>query len=228
MKPPVITLDGPSASGKGTVARRVAARLGFHYLDSGAIYRALAQAVQDAGIALDDVDQVVRAAVSLDLSFDGDIVWLNGRDVSDRIRSDDIGSIASRIASCAPVRNALLARQRQFLRLPGLVADGRDMGSVVFPDALFKIFLTASPEIRALRRYKQLIQKEMNVTLATVEVELAARDARDQQRAAAPLKPAPDAWKLDTSTLDIDACVDCILAEWRKRSTDNAKSAENS
>jgi len=218
---PVIAIDGPSASGKGTVAKRVASALGFHYLDSGAIYRALAQAVTDFGVDLADVEAITKVALSLDLSFDGDTVILNGKDVSDQIRSDDVGIVASKIAVYPSVRAALLERQRRFQIVPGLVADGRDMGMIVFPGAEFKVFLTATAEIRALRRYKQLIQKGMHVKLADVEVELAARDARDRERAVAPLKPAPDAWELDTSALDVDACVDCILSEWHKRSTNN-------
>lgn len=222
---PVITIDGPSASGKGTLAKRVASALGFHYLDSGAIYRALAQAVIDDNVSVTDVERVTEMALSLDLSFNDDMVILNGRDVSDSIRSDDIGVTASKIAVYPTVREALLERQRRFLAAPGLVADGRDMGMVIFPEAQFKIFLTATSEVRALRRYKQLIQKGMNVKLADVEVELAARDARDRERAVAPLRPAPGAWEFDSSALDVDACVECILSEWHRRSTNTEQNA---
>jgi cytidylate kinase len=217
---PVVTIDGPGGAGKGTVASRLARRLGFHWLDSGALYRLTAL----AGASLDpnDVSAHARLAERLDTRFemqpDGEErVWLAGVDVSARIRAEEIGAGASRIAAWPAVRQALLRRQRDFARHPGLVADGRDMGTVIFPDAPLKIFLTATPEERARRRHKQLKDKGYDVSLAALSQEIAARDAQDASRAVAPLKAAHDAVWLDSTGLGIDEVVDEILALGRAR-----------
>ncbi len=213
---PVIAIDGPSASGKGTVAALVARELGFHYLDSGAIYRVTAHAAQRAGIALDDEDALARLARGLDLRFDGTEVWLAGEPAGDAIRTEQAGRAASRIAALPAVRAALLQLQRDFRRPPGLVTDGRDMGSVVFPDARLKVFLTASAEERANRRYKQLIEKGFDANLAALLQDLRERDARDAARALAPLRQAADAMLLDTTDLAIDEAVQRVVAAYRK------------
>ena len=179
---PVIAIDGPSASGKGTVAERVARALGYHYLDSGAIYRAAALAALRQGIPLDDEASLAKLAARLDLSFRDGVAWLDGKDVSQALREEATGSAASRIAALPELRKALLARQRAFRKPPGLVADGRDMGSVVFADADLKVFLTASHEARAERRYKQLMEKGMSANIAAILEELRQRDARDAGR----------------------------------------------
>lgn len=206
---PVITIDGPSGTGKGTVARLLKAWLGWHLLDSGALYRVLGVAAASRGLALEDAAAVAALARVLDVVFvEGAAetrVLLDGADVSAEIRTELSGARASQVAQHGAVRNALLARQRAFRRAPGLVADGRDMGTVVFPDATLKIFLTASPEERARRRYKQLMGKEIGVTLAQLAEDIIARDRRDTERAVAPLKPATDAITLDTTRLDIRA-----------------------
>ncbi len=210
---PVIAIDGPTASGKGTVAQQVAKRLGFDYLDSGALYRLLALASVRRQLAVEDVAALTGLARELHVVFrDGD-VKLDGANVSDEIRAEAIGNRASEIATHASVRQALIARQRAFRTLPGLVADGRDMGTVIFPDANLKVFLTASVEARAQRRYKQLIEKGFPASIETLSQDLAERDARDIQRANAPLKPAEDAKVLDTSSLCADQVTDQIL-EW--------------
>jgi cytidylate kinase len=209
--PPVITLDGPSASGKGTVAERVAERLGFHFLDSGALYRLTALWAMKTGVALDDAVGVAALARDLPAEFRAGRVWLDGEDVSTAIRAEAVGDAASRIAAYPALRTALLDRQRAFRRPPGLVADGRDMGTVVFPDAVAKVFLTASPEARAERRYKQLIEKGMSANLADLVQDMRARDARDSQRAVAPLVPAPDALLLDTTHMDVEEAVQAVL-----------------
>lgn len=205
---PVIAIDGPSASGKGTVASRVAAALGFHYLESGALYRlvALAGGVDPAG-----------AAAGLNVVFRNGLIILSGQDVTDAVRSEAVGVRASEIAGLAPVRSALLERQRAFRRPPGLVADGRDMGTVVFPDAVVKVFLTASAQARAQRRYKQLIDKGNSANLATLSRALEERDQRDATRTVAPLKPAADAVSVDSSALTIDEVVDQVLKRYRER-----------
>ena len=209
---PVIAIDGPSASGKGTVAARVAAALGWHYLDSGAIYRLTALAAQGAGAGWSDESAVAAMAATLDVRFAENSVFLAGEEVSDAIRHEAISSGASQIAALPAVRAALLARQRDFRRLPGLVADGRDMGSVVFPDAKTKVFLTASVEVRAQRRYKQLIEKGIAANILPILQDLRERDERDSQRCVAPLRQSEDARLLDTTSLTIAQSVDQILA----------------
>lgn len=212
---PVIAIDGPSASGKGTVAALAARALGFHYLDSGAIYRVTAHAAQLKGVPLDDEEALAALAAGLHLAFDGVEVYLDGQAVGDAIRTEEAGRAASRIAALPRLRAALLELQRNFRRPPGLVTDGRDMGSVVFPDATVKIFLTATPEERAQRRYKQLIEKGFDASLAALLGDLRERDARDAARSTAPLKQSADAALLDTSNLTIAQAVDQVLAWYR-------------
>jgi 3-phosphoshikimate 1-carboxyvinyltransferase len=214
---PVITVDGPTASGKGTLAAAVAARLGYHTLDSGSLYRATALAALHDGIAADDEAALARLAGLLDLRFDGAAVVLRGRVVSDELRREDVGSLASRIAALPAVREALHGLQLAFRRAPGLVADGRDMGTVVFPDAALKVFLTASAGQRAIRRHKQLISKGIQANINDLRVDLEARDTRDRSRTVAPLKPAQDALSLDNSALSIDESVDAVLGWWQQR-----------
>jgi 3-phosphoshikimate 1-carboxyvinyltransferase len=211
--PPVIAIDGPSASGKGTVARQVAQCLGFNLLDSGALYRLVGLAAQRAGIDLADEARVAEAARTLDCSFDGDAILLGGQSVTERIRAEDISVAASRVAALPQVRMALLDRQRAFQRPPGLVADGRDMGSVVFPGARLKVFLTASPEERARRRHKQLIDKGIGATLPDLLQDIAQRDARDSGRGVAPLMRCEDARLLDTTGLTAEQAVQQVL-QW--------------
>lgn len=208
---PVIAIDGPSASGKGTVAAKVAEQLGFHYLDSGALYRLTALAAREEDIDWEDVERLAELAAELPASFEGNCVFLFGEDVSDAIREEAIGMGASIIAAYPEVRTALLERQRAFCQAPGLVADGRDMGSVVFPEATLKIFLTASAEERAQRRYKQLINKGESANLPQIQLDIIDRDARDAARPVAPLKQEPDAKRLDTTALTIDQAVDMVL-----------------
>ena len=210
---PVIAIDGPSASGKGTVAQHVAALLGMHYLDSGALYRIVAAKALRAGVQLDDEAGLGLLASNLDVRFDGDAVYLDGQDESPAIRSEAAGSGASKVAVLPAVRAALLARQRAFRKPPGLVADGRDMGSVVFPDAGLKIFLTASAATRVQRRHKQLIDKGISASIDALLHDLRERDQRDSTRAIAPLVQLPDARLLDTTHLGIDAAV-MQVAEW--------------
>ena len=214
---PVIAIDGPSASGKGTVAQRVAAELGFSYLDSGALYRLTALAAQQQGVAWDDEPAVARVAATLDVVFEGERILLDGQDASLAIRSEEMGYGASRVAALPAVRVALLERQRAFARLPGLVADGRDMGSVVFPESPLKIFLTASAQVRAERRYKQLIARGEAADLSAITADLTARDERDRARAVAPLQQLPDALLLETSCMTIEQEVAQVLAWWRER-----------
>ena len=209
---PVIAIDGPSASGKGTVAARVAAALGFAYLDSGALYRLTALAAQRAQVAWDDEAGVAQIAAALDVVFSEDEVLLAGVPVGDAIRTEEISSGASQVAALPAVRAALLFRQRAFNTRPGLVGDGRDMGSVVFPQARLKVFLTASAQVRAERRYKQLIEKGFSANLPTLLAELQARDARDQARPVAPLRQEADAFLLDTDKLSIEQAVAQVLA----------------
>jgi len=211
---PVITIDGPTASGKGTITRLLAQRLGWHILDSGALYRLVALAARKHSIPLDDVESLRTLAAHLDVEFvvdqdSGEIVTLlEGEDVTHELRTETCGNDASRVARIPAVREALLERQHAFRRQPGLVADGRDMGTVVFPDAVLKIFLTASAEERARRRYNQLKEKGLSVNMRGLLDEIAERDARDRERSASPLVPAEDAIQLDTSELSIDEVVD--------------------
>jgi 3-phosphoshikimate 1-carboxyvinyltransferase len=214
---PVICIDGPSASGKGTLAGELARRLGYHYLDSGALYRLTALAARRAGLALDDEAALARLARNLPTRFEGDRVWLSGEDVTGAIRSEQAGADASRVSALPAVRAALLAMQRGCARLPGLVADGRDMGTVIFPDAPLKVFLTASAATRAARRHRQLAQQGISATLDPLLADLQARDARDRTRAAAPLEPAPNALPLDNSALTIAQSVDQVLDWWQAR-----------
>jgi cytidylate kinase len=215
---PVIAIDGPSASGKGTVAALVARALGFHYLDSGAIYRVTAYAAQQAGVALDDEAGLARLARVLDLRFDGVEVYLGGMAVGDVVRTEEAGRAASQIAALPELRAALLALQQDFRKAPGLVTDGRDMGSVVFSDATVKIFLTASAEERAQRRYKQLIEKGFDASLAALLQDLRERDARDAARSSAPLRQSADALLLDTTSLSIVQAVEQAL-QWFREAT---------
>jgi cytidylate kinase len=212
---PVIAIDGPSASGKGTVAARVAQALGFRYLDSGALYRLVALAALRHGVTLDDTAGLARLAASMEVAFEGGQIRLEGADVGAALRTEEVSKAASRVASQGPVREALLALQRGFRAAPGLVADGRDMGSVVFPDAPLKVFLTADVGTRAERRYKQLMEKGMYARMEDVVEDLASRDTRDASRAVAPLKHYPDANFLDTTGLTADQAVERILAWWR-------------
>lgn len=208
---PVIAIDGPSASGKGTVAQRVAEKLGYHYLDSGALYRIVALAGLNAGIAWQDEAALARLAGNLDIRFKGGRIFLDGNDVSEAVRSEQMSRGASEVAVHPQVRNALFELQRSFRKTPGLVADGRDMGSVVFPEAETKVFLTASAEVRAERRYKQLIAKGIDANLAEILQDLQLRDARDRQRSVAPLQQCADATLLDTDPLTIEQAVQAVL-----------------
>ena len=214
---PTLTIDGPSGSGKGTISRRVAQRLGWHYLDSGALYRAVGVAAGWADIDLDDHSALVRCTFDTEIDFrddpEGELrVLVNGMDATDELRTETAGAAASAIAAIPEVRAALKDRQRVFRRSPGLVADGRDMGTVIFPDAATKVFLTASADERAERRFKQLNEKGVSVTLTGLLREILARDARDAQRAVAPLRPAEDAVRIDTTGLGIEAVVERVLS----------------
>lgn len=208
----VITIDGPTASGKGAVAARVAEALGFALLDSGALYRLTAFAASQSGTALTDEAALAALAVGLDVRFAGEQILLGGKDVTDLIRAEQIGVAASKIAALLAVRAALIERQHAFLQTPGLVADGRDMGTVIFPQARLKVFLTASVEARADRRYKQLIGKGFPANMLILLQDLRERDARDTNRAVAPLKPAEGAHVLDTSSMTIEITVAQVLA----------------
>ena len=216
---PVICVDGPTASGKGTLASRVAARLGYHYLDSGALYRVTAHAALQAGLTLEakDESRIADLARQLPVSFDGEQVFLNGLDVTDTIRSEQGGMNASKVSVLPDVREALVQLQHSFQRLPGLLADGRDMGTVIFPKALLKVFLTASAAQRAERRHKQLISKGFSANIDSLRADLEARDARDMSRSIAPLQPAQDALLLDNSSLTIDASVEQVMVWWQSR-----------
>ena len=214
---PVITVDGPTASGKGTLAAMLAERLGYHLLDSGALYRATALAAKDAGVALDDEAGLAALAARLPLEFRGHQVFLAGRDITDPLRLESTGGMASQVSQYQSVRDALHGLQLSFQRLPGLVADGRDMGTVIFPDAALKVYLTATTQQRAERRYKQLISKGNPAKLDDLLADLKARDARDMNRSTAPLKPAEDAKRLDNSALDADQSVSQVLDWWAQR-----------
>ena len=211
-RPPVIAIDGPSASGKGTVARGVADALGFHYLDSGALYRVVALASLERGASADNEAEIVTIARNMEVRFMSETVQLDGRDVSILMRTAAVSARASQVAALPEVRAALLERQRAFRRPPGLVADGRDMGSVVFPDAALKVFLTASPEERARRRYKQLMEKGLSANMAILLQDIRERDARDSARAVAPLQKCPDAIEIDTTAMTVAEAVSKILA----------------
>lgn len=208
---PVIAVDGPAASGKGTVASGVAMALSFHLLDSGSLYRLVTLKALEAGADVDAASTLASIAANLDVAFRPGGVDLDGRDVTEAIRSEEVSAAASRVAVHPEVRRALLGRQRAFRRSPGLVADGRDMGTVVFPDALLKVFLTASPGERARRRHKQLIEKGISSTIESLLRDIRERDARDAERAIAPLAPAADAVILDTTGVTIAAAVRFVL-----------------
>lgn len=210
---PVIAIDGPTASGKGTVAQRVADQLGFHYLDSGALYRLTALSALRHETSLTDEHAIAKIAEKLPCRFLGDQVWLANENVTLAIRSEEVGNTASRIAALPMVRRALVSLQLGFRTTPGLVADGRDMGTVIFPHATLKVFLTASVEVRAERRYKQLIGKGFSANMDDLLKDLRERDARDSNRAVAPLKPAEDAYLLDTSDMPVDQAVAQVL-QW--------------
>jgi len=221
---PVITIDGPTASGKGTIAHRVADALGWAVLDSGALYRLTALAALERGIPADDAAGLAGAARALDVVFDGPRILLEGRDVAGAIREERVGNMASRIAGHPPLRQALLARQRAFRAPPGLVADGRDMGTVVFPDAALKIFLVADVEARAQRRCKQLIEKGISANIDDLLADMRERDRRDTERAVAPLAAAADARELDSSNLSIEQTVQAVLEYWRQVQSGRAAS----
>jgi cytidylate kinase len=213
--PPVIAVDGPAASGKGTIAQGVAQGIGFHYLDSGSLYRLLAVKALKAGIGAEQESELAQAVEGLSSAFVGGRILLGGADVTTAIRSPEASVAASRIAVHPQVRQALLSLQRAFRRAPGLVADGRDMGTVVFPDALLKVFVTASAEERARRRYKQLIEKGNSVTLESLLRDIRERDARDGARAVAPLRPAADAIILDTTGMSVAASITFVVQQYR-------------
>ncbi len=219
---PVITIDGPSGTGKGTVSAILCEKLAFNFLDSGALYRLLGLAAKKHGVPCEEHARLAEMAGALDIEFQpvteggGVEIYLEGHRVTEKIRTEACGTLASKIAVIPQVRQALVARQHEFRKPPGLVADGRDMGTVIFPDANLKIFLTASPEVRAERRYNQLKLKGIGVKLDAVLDEIKARDARDSGRAVAPLRPADDAVIIDTSALSVDAVVDCVMDEWMK------------
>lgn len=217
-KPPVLTLDGPGGSGKGTIAQIIAGRLGWHYLDSGALYRVLGLAAQRRGVALDDEPGLCRLADTVRITFtpqaDGTAarVTVDDEDVSQELRTETTGELASRVAVLPGVRTALLQKQRDFREFPGLVTDGRDMGTTVFPDANLKVFLTASAAVRAERRYKQLKEKGFDASLSAILGEIRQRDQRDTERLVSPLKPADDAWVLDCSALSVTEVVESVSA----------------
>lgn len=220
MSAPLIAIDGPTASGKGTVAQRVAQALGWAYLDSGALYRLCALRALRDGVDLDDEPGLAALAATLPARFFDGRIELDGRDVTDAIRDESVGNAASRIAALPALRQALLGLQHSFRRPPGLVADGRDMGTVVFPDAELKIFLTASAESRAERRHKQLIEKGFSANVPDLLRDLRQRDERDAHRAVAPLQPAKDAIVIDSTYLDIDATVERVLKSYHARIRD--------
>lgn len=214
---PVLAVDGPGGAGKGTLCREVAERLGWHLLDSGALYRLVAVAAEQSDTELEDEAGLAALARDLPARFEADRVFLDEQDVTTLIRSEACGERASRVAVLPAVRTALVGLQRSMRKPPGLVADGRDMGTVIFPDAELKVFLTASAQERAMRRYKQLKEKGFDVSLGGLSAEVAARDRRDAERAVAPLRPAPDARVIDSTELGIDEVVEQVLAELGRR-----------
>lgn len=213
---PVIAIDGPSASGKGTIAAAVAQRLGFHYLDSGALYRIVGLIAGERGANLDNDAEIARISLNLKIKFNGDEVWVDDREVSNLIRGEVAGAAASRVAALPGVRTALMTLQHSFRQPPGLVADGRDMGSVVFPDAGLKIYLTATPEERARRRYNQLMEKGLGASMAALLQDIRDRDHRDSNRAAAPLLKCADAMEIDTTGIPVEAVVAKVLQLYQK------------
>ena len=216
--PPVIAIDGPSASGKGSVAERVASHFGFHYLDSGAIYRLLAYAAFTQNMAWSDAESLARLASEMDIRFDQGEAYLNGKAVGAQIRTEQMGKGASEVAVHPAVRTALLQTQRHFRQSPGVVGDGRDIGSVIFPEAVLKVFLTAAVETRAQRRFDQLLQRGEAASYEHILHDLQQRDLRDSQRAVAPLKQLPDAILLDTTDKNIQQAVDIIIEAYKKAS----------
>ena len=214
----MIAIDGPAASGKGAVAQAVAERLGFHYLDSGAIYRAAAFAVEQAGIAIDTENvgeaEIAKIAREMPLSFRSGKIWMKNQDITESIRSEACGKHASKIAVFAQLRQALLQLQHDFRRPPGLVAEGRDMGTVVFPDAELKIFLTASAQVRAARRHKQLMEKGINATIDDLSAQIVDRDSRDRARSVAPLRSVSDAMVIDSTELSLAEVVELIVKNY--------------
>ncbi len=214
--PPVIAIDGPSASGKGTIAAEVAQRLGFHYLDSGALYRIVGFVAGERLANLDNDSEISYISLNLKVKFTGDQVFVDARDVSDQIRGEVAGAAASRVAALPGVRRALMSLQHGFRQPPGLVADGRDMGSVVFPDARLKIYLTATAEERALRRYKQLMEKDSGASMAALLQDIRDRDLRDSTRAAAPLLKCADAIEIDTTGTSVKEVVEQVLHLYQK------------
>lgn len=223
---PVLAVDGPTGSGKGTVSRGLAERLGWHLLDSGALYRLVGLSARARGVDLEDAPGLAALAAEMDVQFSGDahgeLIRLDGRDVTGAVRTEDAGRDASRVGAHPAVRAALLDRQRRFAQPPGLVADGRDMGTVVFPEAQLKVFLTADPKERAARRYKQLREKGINVSLASLSREIVERDKRDATRPIAPLQPAADARVLDSTEISAEEAIDRIMA-WLKETTANVR-----
>jgi cytidylate kinase len=213
----VIAIDGPSASGKGTIAAAVAKRLGFHYLDSGALYRIVGLVAGERGVNLDDDSEVSRISLNLNINFNGEGIRVDGREVSNLIRGEVAGAAASRVATLPGVRAALMTLQRGFRQMPGLVADGRDMGSVVFPEAGLKIYLTATPEERAQRRYKQLIAKEVDASMTALLQDIRDRDYRDSNRATAPLLKCSDAIEFDTTGIPVEAVVAKVLQLYQEQ-----------